>query len=200
MPDPPHVGLLTRYVLENPWPLGLGLLLIAAVAGFTGLREGLAGRIRLAGFVALAGAAVLAIGAAVTTSGEHARRITRELVDAAVQGDVAGAISLFAEQATYSVGSPRNPGLGRDFIERELSQLTGRYRIDSNTITMLRSYSESSNLAEVHLACWTSVGGFTTTPSQWVLRIQRQPDDAWKIVRLTCISIGGRTPPSPGAW
>ncbi len=199
MPDPPHVGLLTRYVLENPWPLGLGLLLIAIVAGFTGLREGLAGRIRLAGLIALAGAAVLAIGAAVTTSGEHARRITRELVDAAVQGDVAGAISLFTEQATYSVGSPRNPGLGRDFIESELSRLNGRYRIDANTITMLRSYSESSNLAEVHLACWTTVGG-STTPSQWVLRIQRQPDDAWKIVRLTCISIGSRTPPSPGAW
>ena len=34
MPAAPHTGFFTHYVLENPYPLGLLLLLAAAVIGY----------------------------------------------------------------------------------------------------------------------------------------------------------------------
>ena len=38
-PDPPPVGLFTKWVLENPYPLGAILLAMAIVMAWTALRS-----------------------------------------------------------------------------------------------------------------------------------------------------------------
>ncbi|MDY7108765.1 MAG: hypothetical protein SYC29_09020, partial [Planctomycetota bacterium] len=88
MPQPPNVGLLTRYVLENPYPLGAGLLVIALVVGWLGLRDGRSDRMIIAVASVLLAAGVIAAGLLVVTSGEHGRRVTRDLVEAAVTEDL----------------------------------------------------------------------------------------------------------------
>ncbi len=40
MPDPPSIGLVTRFLLENPYPVGLVVLAVAGGLLWTGLREG----------------------------------------------------------------------------------------------------------------------------------------------------------------
>ena len=104
MPDPPPVGLFTRYVLENPYPLGFALLALAAVLGWTVLRGGRRERLVTAGILAVIGGGLLVVGAVVVTSGEHARRVVLDVVDAAVAGDVGTAGSLFADDATLALG------------------------------------------------------------------------------------------------
>ncbi len=196
MPQPPQVGLITRYVLENPYPLALVLLALAGGLAWTAVRNERRDRLRAGGALAILGVAVLLLGAVVVTSGEHARRITRALVEAAVAADVSAAMQLFADEATLSFGRATNPGYATDEIHWRLERLDDQWRIESNRITMLRSYSESSDAATVHLACLTMLTrGYGATPTQWVLRIQRQPGGGWKIAHVTWVSIN-RHPPS----
>ena len=195
MPDPPAVNLLTRHVLENPWPLG-GILLVAAlIVGWIGLREGQAGRLRVAGGLAVAGLIVLAVGHLVVTPGEHGRRATRAFVEAVTAADLVGAMDQFADGATLAVGSPSNPGFDLDFLRAQLSYVSGRYTISSNRITMLRGFKAGGDRAIVHLACWTEVdGGYGPTRTSWYLEVARQPDDAWRITRLVWIMVNGQEP------
>jgi ketosteroid isomerase-like protein len=197
MPQPPSVDIFTRYVLENPWPLGIGLLLVAAWLAWSGFREGLKSRQQYAAVFGLFGIAVLVIGHYVVTSGEHAKALTRSLVDAVVSHDSVGALSMFTNDAVFTVGSPNNPGYGIDMIRDLLDRVAPRYPIESNTITMLRGYPEDSDLATVHLACLSTVSGYPSV-SQWVLQVRRQHDGSWKITRLTCVSINDRPPPLGG--
>ena len=84
MPDPPHVGLITRYLFESPY-LPVGMLAVAAVVvGWTSFREGRIRGQQVAAALGLLAAVVVITAAAVTTSGEHARRVTLEFVDSTI--------------------------------------------------------------------------------------------------------------------
>lgn len=201
MPDAPSSSLFTHYVLENPWPIGGVLLVIALVLGWIGLREGLRTRVRVALALGCIGAAVIIAGTLVTTAGEHAKVVTRQLVEAAVSKDVIGGIALFSENATMNAGSPQNPGFDREFIQAQFMRLAERYTIESNSITVLRFATISSDEAEVRLGCMTTVAAFPyPNTSQWILRVQRMPDGTWKITRLTCVAINDITPPLERIW
>jgi len=195
MPPAPDVNLWTRYVLENPWPLSVALILAAAWLTWSGLREGLGRRLRAGMALAIVGFAILITGLLVVTSGEHSRVVTEALVEAAVKHDSIAANALFADDAEMSLGSPSNPAYGRTVIDELLYKLPSIPPIESNSITMLRAYSESSSMAMVHLACWTTLAsGLGPTPSQWVLRVERQADGSWRISHLTCVSVASQPP------
>jgi len=200
MPPPPDVSLLTRYVFENPWPLGMGLMLVAAWAMWTGLRQGIKRRQQTAGVLALISIAVFSAAFLVQTSGEHAKAVVRGLVAAVVDGDPS-ADGFFASRAVIAFGSPKNPGHGLEMIEQGLARVASQYPIESNSTTMLRGYTQSGDVGIVHLACWTTVrGGYGPTPSQWVLRVERQLDQSWLITHITCVSINNQTPSSDRIW
>jgi hypothetical protein len=191
------MGFFTRYVLENPYPLGILLVALAAGLAWTALRSQRPRRLRGAGVRAVLGAAGLLTGALVVTAGERARRVTLAVVEAAVAADVTGAAAHFADDARLSFGSPANPGLPRREIEARIDQLDGKYRIQANQVTMLRAYTEGPDRATVHLACYTTLQrGFGPAPTQWVLRVQRQDDGTWKIAHVTWISYAGHRPAS----
>ena len=192
MPKAPQSSVLTTYVLENPWPLSLILLLFAAVIGWIGFREGMPRKITTAGILAALGAILLIIGSMVQTSGERAKSLVRQFVDAVVQGDIVAASGMISSQAILSAGSPSNPGLDADAITEGLSNFASRYTIESNDITMLRGFTEDSETATVHLGCYTVVD--YPAVSKWVLRIRREDNGSWKIARITCISINDQTP------
>lgn len=197
MPDPPHVGLVTRHVLENPYPLGLVLVALAAGFAWTAVRGERPRRLRPAGVLAALGAAALVTGAVVVTAGERATEVTRRLVEAAVAGDVKSAGALFADEAALAFGAPTNPARTRASIQDRVDNLDGKYRVAENRITKLRSYTESRRRATVHLACLTTLEGrFGPTPTQWVLRVECLDDGSWKITHVTWVSIAGQTPSS----
>ena len=188
MPDPPEVSAINRYLFENPYPLGGLLLLVGAVALYSGLRHGFKDRLYSGLAFALLGLAAIGTGWAVVTSAEHARAVTRQLVAAVETGDTVAALKLFANDGALTVGSPQNPGFDTAFIRRQPDWVASRYTIESNRITQLDGYSQSPDEGVVHLACWTEVGmGFGAT--RWVVKVKEQPDGTWKIHRLTWISV-----------
>ncbi len=195
MPDPPPVGLFTRYVLENPYPAGLLMLALAVGLAWTALRTDGRRNLAGAGVLAALGALVLLVGAVVVTPGEAARRVVLAVVKAAEAAEIAEASAHFSDEATLAFGSPNNPGYPREAIERNLDRLGDRYRITSNQITSLKAFSESPRQATVHLGLRTTLEvGFGPTPTWWVLRVEQEPDGTWRITRATWVSIAGSTP------
>ena len=196
VPEPPSVGLFTRFILENPYPIAVVAIVLGVGMLLTGLREGLRNRQRI-GFLGIAVAiAVLIIAWSVTTAGEHAKALTRSLVQATVQADAVKVMSHFTSDASMSSSSPTNPGYPIGFIEDLAIRLENQFTIESNRIGSLKSYTQSSDSAIVHLSCSTTIaGGYAATPTRWVLRIERQDDNSWKIVHFTWVSILNRPPP-----
>ncbi|MCH8824918.1 MAG: hypothetical protein IH984_15585 [Planctomycetes bacterium] len=196
MPDPPNVGLFTRFVLENPYPIAVVAIVVGAGLLISGLREGLRNRQRIGILGISIAIAVLIIAWSVTTSGEHAKALTRSLVEATAQADAIKVMSHFTSDATMSFSSPTNPGYPINFIEAQAIRLESQFSIESNRIRSLKGFTQSANSAIVHLSCSTTIaGGYVATPSSWVLRIERQDDDSWKIVHFTWVSILNRPPP-----
>jgi len=195
VPDPPASDLFTRYVFEQWWPLAALLAIIGGVVLWRGLVEERS-RLEIAGAAALLLGAIVAVtGWLVTTAGEHAKVVTRQFVDLAVEGDAVMASRLLTGTATLNVGRPENPGMDESAIIAMLDQLGSTYAIERNSITSLRGYSADTDTGVVHLACWTeTVNSYGQVPSQWVLQVRRQPEGTWKIARITCVSIAGRIP------
>lgn len=190
----PQSSLLTRYVLENPWPAAIVLLAAAGIVGWMGFREGLVNRQRAAFVLALAAIAVAAIGTLITTSGERAKHLTRELVERTVSRDIVAAAALLSDDAVIAFGSPQNPGYGVEYIN-ELLDRSLNHDIESNSITTLRGATESNDAGIAQLACATTVGGFPyPNVSQWLIRVTRQSDGAWKVSHITCVSVNNQTP------
>ena len=79
----PHTSILTRYVLENPWPAGIGLALLGLALLFKAMQRD-DKRMFLAAVSAFAVAGiVLLTGFFVETTAESAANATRELLRAA---------------------------------------------------------------------------------------------------------------------
>ncbi|MHC4991922.1 MAG: hypothetical protein ACYTGC_13175 [Planctomycetota bacterium] len=193
MPDPPHVSLITRVVFEHPWPLTIVLLAAAGALTWTGLRGGLTRRLPIAVLLAAIGGGLVLVATLVVTSGELARQVTRDFVEAVVTSDVVRAVDLIAVDGALTIGAPTNPGWDKDSITTQLSNLDRIAAIGSNRITRLDAYSATPDEGVVHLACWTEGegnGGVAVT--QWVLRVRRQADGEWRIHRLTWISLNGQ--------
>ena len=194
MPQAPDVSLFTRYVLENPWPLAIVLLVIAAFLAWTGFREGIESRQKWVLIPLMFAIVIVAIGYLTVTPGEHARNVAGQLVSATVNKDLVTTDQLLATDAIIVFGSPTNPGFDREFIMERLDKFRDKFTIDSNSITMLKSFSESSDSAVVHMACWTTLKDWSSypSPSQWVLKVAKQPDGSWKISHVTCVSVNNQ--------
>lgn len=197
MLTPPSVNPITRYLLENPWPLGI-LLAVSVVFSLvavvrSGQRRWIISAIALIAALML----VILVERLFVTAGEHASTVTRDLVGFAERADVSRASALFSDDALMSLGSPNNPGVGIDEIRRRLDLLKNRHAVRKAKISSLRSYTESSNRAVVHLrvTVWFSAQPDWPIRSAWILRIVRAPDRAWKISGITFLEFDrGRTP------
>jgi len=196
MPDTPSVNPFVKHLFDNPWPLAI-LLAAAAVALMIAAKN--TGRRRFLELAVVAGvlaAGVFIVERMVTTSGERAASVAESLVDAARQTNARAARALFAEDATMSLVSPANPGVGIDEIRRRLEMLEGRYRVSDASITGLDSYSVSSDRGVVHMHVWAELESGMGYPvrTSWVLRVERQGDGSWKIEQITFVQYNGRSP------
>jgi hypothetical protein len=200
LPSPTLAGLISRYVLENPWPLAILLGLIGAGLAWKWLREGERAYRDVAAGCLVAGGVILGLGLAITTSAERAKVVVRAFVTHAESGDIPSMLALLAERCTLHYGAPENPGLPREMWEPSIGLLRGRYAIDSNRITRLDAESDGGDAATVELACVTTVDlAPYPTPNAWWLRVAMQPDGAWRIERIAARRIGNSTP-EPGAF
>jgi hypothetical protein len=191
---------ISRYLLENPWPLGCLLLATAAVMAWRSLTIGDRRFLIGAGAAAAAGGFVFLLATLVTTPAERAVDIVRSLVGYAERAQTVRMLDLFTPKALMHYARPENPGMNMDEIRAAISTLDGRYRIVSNRITQLDGNTESDEAATVTLTCYTELeSGLGDTPTSWWFRIAKQYDGTWKIERMAFLRVAGRDA-SPGLW
>ena len=195
MNDEPAESLFTRYVLENPWPAGIFLLLTGFALvmiwfnrGENRLFTAAAGSFALGGLVFL-------IAWLVQTPGEQAREVVREMVGHAEQGEVDEMIEMISPDASLHLGSLKRPGRSFSQLEASLRTLEAGNRISSNTITRLRGWSTSSDSALVQLGCRTETAqGWSAVPTSWMFELERAEDGEWSVTRIAFRSLAGKEP------
>jgi len=198
--EAPATGVLVRYLLENPWPLCTVLALVALLLLHLS-RERDDRRFRLAALVmALVGIGAWLLSWSVDTPGERAVRVVEAFVAAAEEGRVRQMREWLAPDASLHYGALTAPGMDRAELDRSLSQLEDRHRIESNSITKLRAGAVDDATGVAELGCLTTTrSSFGPVPSLWLFRVERQDDGRWLIRRIAAISIAGR-PAEPSSW
>ncbi|MAC18935.1 MAG: hypothetical protein CMJ23_04505 [Phycisphaerae bacterium] len=195
MPPEAGTGTLTRWVLENPWPLSIALLLLAAAILIHAIRRDDRRPIRFAVGVFVLAIGCLATGLLVETRGESAEESTRKLVAAAVDGRIEDMIDLFEPEATLHVGRVETPGYPRSELERNLEALRSRQRIEENMVTRLDSANGREDSVWIDLACMTRTNGSGGwVPSRWILEWRINDTTEPRIRSITLLNLAGRTP------
>jgi hypothetical protein len=108
---------------------------------------------------------------------------------------VVAARAVFADDAAMSFGDVRRPGIDHAALLSLVDGLAGRYRIERNRVSQLDAYTTGTDTATVHLSCSTELssdGGFGPTPSRWVIEVERDEEQTWRIARIVLISVAGR--------
>jgi hypothetical protein len=195
MNEPPQDAILTRYFLENPWPVviflimaAFGLLLVWNNRGEH--RWGL-----ISGACCLLAGLVFLLASAVTTSGEHARNLVRGMVEDAETGNVEGILAVIAPNATLHLESLRQPGQPFEQLEGSIRSLEGSNRITDNTITTLRAWTLDSDNALVRLGCRTTTeNSWRPVPTGWLFKVEATPGGGWVVKRIAFASLAGKPP------
>ena len=197
LPDPP---LVAHLLLENPWPLALTLLALAAVFLIRAHRAQARGPV--VGAVLCAGLAIGAWGlaAGVTTQREHLVAQTRELVDSTLPLDTTVFSSLFAPDATL-----RGPAGERWLsVEQMVAELAGsKHRLRSHRVREVQAWVQRPGRALTKLRISTVVGSTRAddraVPTEWLITWEPEDSGSWRIERIQWVKLLGQRP-WEGAW
>ena len=110
MNDQPPESMLTRYVLENPWPLGIFLFLGGFALIILWLNRGENRLLIAAGACSALMGLTFLLAWVVVTPGEQARAVVHQMVMNAERGDVDGILASISPTASIHLGSLKRPG------------------------------------------------------------------------------------------
>ena len=193
--DIPQSSLLSRYILENPWPLGIGLTLLGCACMYFALTREDRRLLQNGAISCAAGGLVLVIGAIVQTNAESASDATRQFVEAAADGRIDDMSDMLDPNATLHIGRPENTGRPFDELTDELRMLEGPHRIVSNRISSLSFGSDTSDTAITRFSCVTETdSSYGPVPSRWMIEWRRDEVGRWAVRRITALKIAGRVP------
>ena len=199
MPTEAKTGFIEGWILDNPWPLAIMMLLAAIGLFLLAVQRDDRRLLKVALSGGAAGLLVLAIGLMVETAGESARLETRRFVQAAVDGRVDDMLDTLDEEATLHVARVENPGFPRSNLENALDGLRSRHRIEENSITVLDSAESPDGTVWIDLACMTQTNStMSWVPSRWILEWQRSDAGDWRIRSITAMKIAGTVPRDAG--
>jgi hypothetical protein len=195
-------AFLHAWILENPFPLAIGLIAVAAAVVWRGLVEGSRAKLGVSSAILASAAALLAVAHFVRTPGEHAREVVEALVAQAERVATDGALAadeailLFTPNAVMNYGRRENQGVPIEAIRRALQSLGRENLLESNRLTRLSIETLDADTGEVVFSCSTVLRrAGSAVPTVWVARVRRMPaDGAWKIDRLTFQSLYGKPP------
>lgn len=191
-PDPlPEPGGLARHLLEEPWSLAIGLVVVALAAHFI-LRSRGMGRAGLlcAGVGVLLAAAVVALASMVQTPREMLLADTRRLVEAAYAADEATVAALLDTDVRLQVLQRASDRNRTYMLEQVRSRLPERYHVSSIDIRGVRAAVNSAGAgqSQISVTAQTTLGPI---PTVWLLSWrQSRPDAPWKVYHIQAQQIG----------
>lgn len=193
IPEPP---LLQHYLFENPWPLAVTLVCVAAVLRVVARRHEKPRLGYAALGVLLLGGAVIAAGFLVTTRRERLITLTEAFVHATAPADLDAVFAVLRDDSVLTDPGGRpwaEAGEVRERIERGLEQ----YPMEGHGFSLIAAESASADIGRVHFSVSTQ---FTDLPYKhqtvWLAVWRRdRAGDAWYIADLRWIRWNGQEPP-----
>lgn len=181
-------------LLENPWPLALGLAVLGAIGLWLSQRSG-ALRDLAAGLALLLAAVALVVASfVIPTPGRIAEGVVAQLVADAGSGNLAGMRLAFSPHAVIRFGTNEEEH-DRATIERGIESLDGANRIERNEVLELDGETIDATHALVRLACRTQTERLPGPVGvRFQLHLAQQPDGTWAIERLDFLSLMGNAP------
>lgn len=192
--------MLTRYLLEDPWPAVVVLGCVAFALLVTGMRRNRGAWHVAAGVAALAAGGVYVLAATVQTDRERVEQRTRELVAATAPLDAPTLRQLIDDQATVTLpgGEPlRLAGVLSD----ELISAVDRFAVESQSIRGLHVEAPQPGAATARLDVRTVLGGDVHYPvrTEWLITWRRGDDGRWRVAAVQWLEFQNR-PPTQQLW
>lgn len=192
----PSAPLLERFVLENPWPAAILLVLlgIAALVIFNARAKLKPGLISAGVLFVLAGGAYLT-SVLVTTPREQMKQATRELVGATARVDLVELERLLSEDLSVRVPRLSRSAGKSETINAVESILGSQYRVREHAILEMQATLDGPRLGRTQVR--VRVGSdYGFLPSWWRVDWELGPDGTWSARRVEALWIPGV--PNPG--
>ncbi|MCK4872239.1 MAG: hypothetical protein KAS72_05905 [Phycisphaerales bacterium] len=195
VPDLAKPPALVHYTLENPVPVGVGLLALAVILLFAANRLGrLRKGLPIVGGVLAISVLIFVLAAVIETGRERVTDRTRALIDLIALGDDAKVGLILSEDVSFHIG--RYPRMHRKkLILRLIRHVRARDLIASHSVRDVRAEQSSPTRAttQVLVHAVTTYSGIPT-PTWWQIQWQREPDGAWRVTEMHWLTLAGKTP------
>lgn len=193
--DPP---LLEHLLLENPWPIFITLIAIAAVVRVVASRQGRPKLNRIALVAVMLALIAFLTAHFVQTPRERVSAAVHELLDAIVAGDTAALDRLIGHDATVGDEAGR-ARIDAERLRPDLQRVLERFPIASQRVKDLAVQPDGST-ATAYLDLRTGFTDNRYPPAHtiWRLTWRRGDDGAWRLTEARWLEWMGRSPPWTG--
>jgi len=177
--------LWQNLLLEDPWPLALTLLVVAAVVVFLAFQRANTRLLRFAGLAVLLAVGVFLLAKFVITTTEHILENTRKLVSYTAPLQLADFKALVDPRVVVLVEETANPEpiAGRDVFD-SLEKTVESSPLEKQTIVAIEADVKSDDEAVSSFDVRTNLRGGGMFITRWTLTWRRQGDNAWRVVEV----------------
>lgn len=178
--DLPSGSRITYYTLENPWPLGIALVVVGCIVLQAATKQK---AFRTGGMIALAGVAVVVLGTLYDTVAERLVDRTTLLVESAIDRSASISIvdDIFADDLVVLFGRDKTTW-GKTEIMARIPWV--RELVSSNNLRQVDAVRLDSDRAESVFAQTTGTTYGYPTPNEWRCKWRRDSDGTWRIDEL----------------
>ena len=195
----PSPSPISHFLLENPYPLAILLVLAAAVVMYTFNRRAQARRgVRIGFLLAAIAAAIVALGHFVQTTREKLILNTALLVDATAVADTGRLGPMLAPDCSLMLYGRQRTPLGKDEILSKVQEYPGRqFPVKDHSIVESQAIADSGRAGRTQVRVRVTPNGMPPIGSWWRIAWRRDADTAddplggWRVVSIGCLSIDG---------
>ena len=190
--------LIQNLLLEDPWPLGLMLIVIACVLLFLSSQRGDKKLLRLAGLAALLAIALFVISSMIETTREHIISQTEKLIAHTAPLDVAAFKALVSPRVIVTVGDDSSaPTLTGEEVFTRLEKSVQSYPIKEQSIIEIDAELRPGDFAICQFDV-RSDGHGGRVMTRWLLTWQQQPTGDWLVTQVQWLDCPGIIGLKPG--
>ena len=190
--------ILQNLLLEDPWPLGLTLIVITCVLLFLSSLRGDKKILRFAGITALLAVALFVISSMVETTREHIIARTEKLISRTAPLDIAAFKAMVSPRVIVTVGDDASaPTLTGEEVFSRLEKSVQSYPIKEQSIIEIDAELRPSDFAICQFDV-RSDGQGGRVMTRWLLTWQKQTDGAWQVTAVQWLDCPGIIGLKPG--
>ena len=180
-------GTIENLLFEDPLPLGLSLIVIAAVLTFLAIQQGSAKLKKIAGGAFLLAVVIFILASLITTGREHIIERTKKLVSHTAPLSMDDFKSLVSPQVIVTVGTDASaPTFTGSEVFSKLEQAVRNYPISEQHVLEIDAQMRTGEdaLCQFEIRSDAKAGRVIT---RWVLTWRKQTDNAWQVTTVQWI-------------